>query len=131
MEARSPSRRFADHATLVLPGHGVRGFVANAFPGLDDEQLRNPSLSPLFAKLDNLPPALFTAGTLDPLLHDSLFMSAHWQVAGNHADLDVWPDGVHGFTTRPPGPAALSSSTSPPGSTPVSPPDPPTAGAPP
>ncbi|MBW8792939.1 MAG: alpha/beta hydrolase fold domain-containing protein [Streptomyces sp.] len=91
MEAPSPSRRFADHATLVLPGHGVRGFVANAFPGLDDEQLRSPSLSPLFAKLDNLPPALFTAGTLDPLLHDSLFMSARWQVVGNHADLDVWP----------------------------------------
>ncbi|MDV7217943.1 alpha/beta hydrolase [Streptomyces prunicolor] len=95
---RSPSRRFADHTTLVLPGHRVRGFFANAFPGHDDEQLLDPSLSPLFAKLENLPPALFTVGTLDPLLDDSLFMSARWWVAGNRADLDVWPDGVHGFS---------------------------------
>ncbi|WP_405976439.1 alpha/beta hydrolase [Streptomyces sp. NBC_00988] len=128
---RSPSRRFADHATLVLPSHWVRGFVAHAFPGLDDEQLRDPSRSPLFAKLDSLPPALFTVGTLDPLLDDSLFMSARWQVAGSRADLDVWPHGVHGFNNMAPGPAALSSTASPPGSTPVSPPDPPTAGAPP
>lgn len=66
---RSPSRRFADHTALVLPGHRVRGFFAHAFPDHDDEQLRDPSLSPLFAK----------------------------QVAGNRADLDVRPDGVHGF----------------------------------
>ncbi|MFJ4633994.1 alpha/beta hydrolase [Streptomyces sp. NPDC088847] len=97
-----PSRRQADHNTLVLPVHWINGFVDNAFPGLDGEQRRDPSISPLFAKLDNLPPALFTVGSLDPLLDDSLFMSARWQAAGNHADLDVWPNGVHGFNNMAP-----------------------------
>ncbi|MFD5625475.1 alpha/beta hydrolase [Streptomyces sp. NPDC127072] len=98
----TPSRRLADHTTLVLPRHWIRGFIDNAFPDLDGEQRRDPSVSPLFAKLDNLPPALFTVGSLDPLLDDSLFMSARWQAAGNHADLDVWPDGVHGFNNMAP-----------------------------
>ncbi|WP_327304863.1 alpha/beta hydrolase [Streptomyces sp. NBC_01298] len=98
----TPSQRLADDTTLVLPDHWLRGFVANAFPGLDGEQRRDPSLSPLFAKLDGLPPALFTVGSLDPLLDDSLFMAARWQAAGNHADLDVWPDGAHGFNTMAP-----------------------------
>ncbi|MCX4780717.1 alpha/beta hydrolase [Streptomyces sp. NBC_01264] len=56
----------------------------------------------VFARLDGLPPALFTVGSLDPLLDDSLFMAARWQAAGNHADLDVWPDGVHGFNNMAP-----------------------------
>ncbi|MFD5142937.1 alpha/beta hydrolase [Streptomyces sp. NPDC058401] len=99
----TPSQRLADRTTPVLPEHWLRGFLDNAFPGLDAEQRRDPYLSPLFAKLDDLPPALFTVGSLDPLLDDSLFMAARWQAAGNHADLDVWPDGVHGFNTMAPG----------------------------
>jgi acetyl esterase len=53
--------------------------------------LRNPRLSPLYADLAGLPPALFTVGSLDPLLDDSLFMSERWKAADNEAELDVWP----------------------------------------
>ncbi|MBT2415145.1 alpha/beta hydrolase fold domain-containing protein [Streptomyces sp. ISL-12] len=98
----TPSQRLADDHTLVLPAHWIRGFAANTFPDLDAERLRDPALSPLYAQLDGLPPALFTVGALDPLLDDSLFMAARWRAAGNHADLDVWPGGVHGFDTMGP-----------------------------
>jgi acetyl esterase len=61
--------------------------------------LRDPDISPLYADLTGLPPALFTVGTRDPLLDDSLFMAQRWRAAGNPADLAVWPGGAHVFTT--------------------------------
>ena len=44
-----------------------------------------------------MPPALFTVGTLDPLLDDSLFMDARWRLAGNDSTLRIWPEAIHGF----------------------------------
>jgi len=67
----------------------------------DRGRLRDPDLSPLWACLDAMPPALFTVGTLDPLLDDSLFMHARWQAAGNRSQLAVYPGGPHGFTSHP------------------------------
>ena len=58
----------------------------------------NPDVSPLFADLRDLPPALFTVGTWDPLLDDNGFMSFRWLAAGNEAHLDIHPGGIHGFT---------------------------------
>lgn len=65
------------------------------------ERRRDPDLSPLYADLTNMPPALFTVGTLDPLLDDTLFMQARWIAAGNTAELAVYPGGVHAFTAFP------------------------------
>ncbi len=58
-------------------------------------------MSPLFADLIGLVPALFTVGALDPLLDDSLFMAARWEAAGNPAELAVYPESEHGFTGFP------------------------------
>ena len=69
----------------------------------DPEALRDPALSPLYAKLSGLVPALFTVGMLDPLLDDSLFMAARWEAAGNPAELAVYPESEHGFTGFPTG----------------------------
>jgi acetyl esterase/lipase len=70
-------------------------------PGLSVEDRRDSAISPLFADLVGMPPALFSIGTLDPLLDDSLFMAARWAAAGNHAELAVYPESPHGFTLLP------------------------------
>jgi acetyl esterase/lipase len=65
------------------------------------ELLRDPDVSPLYANLSDLPPALFTVGTMDPLLDDSLFMHSRWVAAGNSGDIAVIPGGVHMIDTLP------------------------------
>ncbi|HYL98578.1 MAG TPA: alpha/beta hydrolase [Blastocatellia bacterium] len=62
---------------------------------------RDADVSPLYARLENLPPALFTIGTADPLLDDSLFMYSRWIAAGNQAELAVYPGGIHAFNLFP------------------------------
>ncbi len=65
------------------------------------EQRREPDVSPLFARLAGLPPALFTVGTEDPLLDDTLFMAARYGAAGNATEVAVYPGGVHAFDYFP------------------------------
>jgi len=97
----TPSRRnWGDrHPMLSTPDMHWFGRSFTGERGL--EELRDPDISPLYAELYDLPPALFTVGDLDPLLDDSLFMAARWQAAGNDAELRVWPESIHGFTAFP------------------------------
>lgn len=66
-------------------------------PDVDVDDRRSAAYSPLYADVAGMPPALFTVGTQDPLLDDSLLMSAHWSDAGNEATLTVYPEAPHGF----------------------------------
>jgi len=61
----------------------------------------DPEVSPLHADLKGLSSAIFTVGTLDPLLDDTLFMYARWVAAGNPARLALYSGAVHGFTGIP------------------------------
>jgi acetyl esterase/lipase len=70
-------------------------------PGLTAEERRVPTISPLYADLSSLPPALFTVGTADALLDDTLFMHERWSAAGNENQLEVYPESMHGFDTFP------------------------------
>ena len=45
------------------------------------EERRDPDISPLYADLSDMPPALFLVGTADPLLDDTLFMERRWRCA--------------------------------------------------
>ena len=60
-----------------------------------------PDISPLRADLHDMPPALFTVGTLDPTLDDNMFMYMRWIAARNRAELAIYPGGIHGFTFLP------------------------------
>jgi acetyl esterase len=93
----TPSRFLWGGRELVLSDPMMAWFVANYVPGLSDAVRRHPDVSPLYADLRDMPPALFTCGTLDPLLDDTLFMEARWRSAGNDTMLTLWPDAVHGF----------------------------------
>jgi acetyl esterase/lipase len=98
--SRTPSQRSRDD-TPIIDAETIRHVTPLVFPGVDMEALRDPSISALYADLAGLPPALFTVGTDDPLLDDSLFMAARWEVAGNETELIVCPDSPHGFTAFP------------------------------
>lgn len=63
----------------------------------DPATRRDPDMSALYADLRDMPPALFTVGTLDAFLDDTLFLYARWIAAGNEAELAVYPGGLHGF----------------------------------
>jgi acetyl esterase/lipase len=83
---------------LILSTPIIRWFCDNF---VLEERRRDPDISPLFADLRGLPPALFTVGTLDPLLEDSLFMYSRWVASGNEAELAVYPGGIHAFDAFP------------------------------
>jgi acetyl esterase len=70
-------------------------------PDRTPDDARVPEISPLYADLRDLPPALFTVGSADHLLDDSLFMAARWAAYGNEAELAVYPDCVHAFNGFP------------------------------
>jgi acetyl esterase/lipase len=97
----TPSQRLWGDRNLVLSRPIIDYFGRSFAPERSLEQRRAPEVSPLYADLRGLVPALFTVGTLDPLLDDSLFMHARWCAAGNAGELRVWPDGVHGFNGFP------------------------------
>lgn len=66
-----------------------------------DADLADPALSPLYAELTNLPPALVLVGTKDPLLDDSLFLWARLRAARAAVRLHIAPGGPHGFNYFP------------------------------
>lgn len=70
-------------------------------PGRSEEQARDPAISPLWARLHDLPPSLLTVGTADWLLDDSLFLAARLAAAGNAVELAVYPEGPHGIEGSP------------------------------
>jgi acetyl esterase/lipase len=104
----TPSQLSATDDTLVLTRGWLDAFYDLEFPGTSLVGRRDPRLSPLYADLRELPPALFTVGTLDPLLDDSLFMAERWHAAGNDAYLDVYPGAVHGFCNIYPASGAVA-----------------------
>ena len=91
----TPSAASWGEEKLILNTRDIRNFVDGfCGPAVDRRQ---PDISPLHANLAGLPPALFSVGTRDPLLDDTLFMAARWIAAGNRAETAIWPGGAHVF----------------------------------
>jgi acetyl esterase/lipase len=95
----TPSQRLFGNTRPVLRTFDMQQFYNAFLPTITDRRV--PDISPLSADLKNLCPALFTVGTKDALLEDTLFMHARWVAAGNEADLAIYPGGAHGFTLFP------------------------------
>jgi acetyl esterase len=97
----TPSQRLWGDRNLVLSGPIIGWFADQFLPGYDREQRRDPEISPLYADLRDMPPAIFTIGTEDALLDDSLFMEARWRMAGAPTELRIWREAPHGFLNLP------------------------------
>lgn len=97
----TPSQLLWGERNLVLSTPIIVWFGEQYLGYLPLEARRAPDISPLYADLAGMPPALFTVGTLDPLIDDTLFMHARWSVAGNRAELAIYPGGVHAFDSFP------------------------------
>lgn len=91
----TPSLRSFGARPTTLSQPGMEWVIDLFVPeGIDR---RDPAVSPLYADLAGLPPALFVVGTDDPLLDDTLFMAARWDAAGNDTTLLVEPGAQHAF----------------------------------
>jgi acetyl esterase len=91
----TPSQRGVPERPDVLTPELIRYFAELFTPGRSPEERREPDVSPLYADLRGLPPALFTVGTDDHLVDDTMLMAARWQLAGNDAELLVYPEMPH------------------------------------
>lgn len=99
--SQTPSARQVSDDALILNKHNLAQLYNNSVYRLNSKDLQNPELSPLYANLLGLRPALFSVGSADALIDDSTFMTARWQMAGNKAILDIYPECTHLFDTFP------------------------------
>jgi acetyl esterase len=95
----TPSQMAFGSRRLVLRTIDMQQFYNAFLPTIIER--RAPDISPLYADLKGLCPALFSVGTQDALLDDTLFMHARWIAAGNETELAIYPGGAHGFTLFP------------------------------
>jgi len=94
------------HETHLVIDHDVmKSYIDALLPNTTEAERRDPSISPFWADLrgKKLPPALFTCGSEDPLLDDSVMMGAKWAMWGNESIVKIYHGAPHGFIGFPPG----------------------------
>jgi acetyl esterase/lipase len=95
----TPSQMRSPDRGILVGKLSIKKFCEAYLPkGVDP---RDPDVSALYADLKNMPPAIFTVGTIDPLLDDTLFMYSRWVAAGNEAELAIYPGAPHAFNSFP------------------------------
>lgn len=94
------SVRAAPPETLLLDGPGMVEAFRRLTPDLNDQQRRQPPLSPLYGDFTGFPPALMYAGELDPLRDDTLELAARW-VKSAPVEVHVLASCPHGFIHFP------------------------------
>lgn len=95
------SVRNATRETLVLDGPAMTPGIAKLLPDRDEAGRRAPDVSPLYANLARLPPALLLCGAIDPLIDDSRQMAERWKAQSGNARLIVVPESPHAFNRLP------------------------------
>jgi len=95
----TPSARNWGEEKLVLNTPSILAFRQSFLPPGTD--MSHPDVSPLYADLRDMPPAIFSVGTRDALIDDSLFMAPRWLALGSVAELAIYPGACHGFLSLP------------------------------
>jgi acetyl esterase/lipase len=93
-----PSMKAMWDRKLVLSGP-IMEYFSRSYLG--DRDRNHPYISPLFADLKGMPPAIFSVGTLDHLYSDTMLMSEAWTKAGAEAAVHAYTDAPHGFNNMP------------------------------
>lgn len=93
-----PSMKAMWDRRLVLSGPIMEYFSRAYAPGQD---LKHQYISPLYADLKGMPPAIFSVGTLDHLYSDTMLMAAAWEKAGATHEIYEYVDAPHGFNNMP------------------------------
>jgi acetyl esterase/lipase len=95
----SAIRQEGSEEIFLLSYAMIRKFRDSYFQGDVDKSL--PDVSPIQGDLTGMPPALFTVGTRDLLLDDSLFMYGRWLSYGSNAEIIIVPGADHAFNAFP------------------------------
>ena len=95
----STLRQQGSDEIFLLSYEMIRKFRDSYFQGTLDLSL--PDISPIQGDLSGMPPALFTVGTRDLLLDDSLFMYGRWLSYGANAEIIIVPGADHAFNAFP------------------------------
>lgn len=98
MTLQSPS--LTEHAEApILTLAGIHAFADHYQP--DREQRANPLVSPLFGRLDGLPPALIQTADLDPIRDDGSRYAAALEAHSIAVTLTNYLGAPHGFASFP------------------------------
>jgi acetyl esterase/lipase len=89
----------SDAAILDLPK--IKRFTDSFLPNTTTAQRKDPKISPFYESLEafrgRLPKALFTCGTADPLLDDTVMMGCKWLMGGGEAVVKIYEGAPHSF----------------------------------
>ena len=91
----STIQKKGSNEVFLLSFEMIKKFRDSYFQGNIDLSL--PDVSPIQGDLTGMPPALFTVGTRDLLLDDSLFMYGRWLSYGSKANIIIVTDADHAF----------------------------------
>jgi monoterpene epsilon-lactone hydrolase len=75
---------------------GYLGELADAYPPAGTDR-KDPQVSPLYADLKGLPPALILVGSAETLLADATRFAAAAGAADVRVTLEVWPHMIHAW----------------------------------
>jgi acetyl esterase/lipase len=95
----STIRKKGSDEIFLLSYEMIKKFRNSYFQGNIDLSL--PDVSPIQSDLTGMPPALFTVGTRDLLLDDSLFMYSRWLSYGSKAKIIIVTGADHAFNAFP------------------------------
>ena len=97
--------------SCMVTRQALTDYTEIGYRNVPKEDYRKPHISPLYADLSNLPPAIFSCGDEDALIDDSIFMATRWYLAGNKTELQIYPEAYHIFNLNTVAEAAIECNT--------------------